>query len=47
MSPQQVLEKFRENAALAGGGFDRLEEILALEEAADVRGLLTADRVPA
>jgi 2-methylcitrate dehydratase PrpD len=47
MSPQQVLEKFRENAALAGGGFDRLEEILALEEAADVRGLLTAERVAA
>jgi 2-methylcitrate dehydratase PrpD len=47
MSAQQVLEKFRENAALAGGGFDRLEEILALEEAADVRGLLTAERVAA
>jgi 2-methylcitrate dehydratase PrpD len=47
MSPQQVLEKFRENAALAGGGFDRLEEILALEEAADVRRLLTAERVAA
>jgi 2-methylcitrate dehydratase PrpD len=47
MSPQQVLEKFRENAALAGGGFDRLEEILALEEAADVRGLLSAERVAA
>jgi 2-methylcitrate dehydratase PrpD len=47
MSPQQVREKFRENAALAGGGFDRLEEILALEEVADVRGLLTAERVAA
>jgi 2-methylcitrate dehydratase PrpD len=47
MSPQQVLEKFRENAGLAGGGFDRLEEILALEKVADVRGLLTADRVAA
>jgi len=46
MSQQQVLEKFRENAALAGGGFDRLEEILALEEVADVRGLLTTERVP-
>jgi 2-methylcitrate dehydratase PrpD len=47
MSRQQVLEKFRENAALAGGGFDHLEEILALEEAAAVRGLLTAERVAA
>jgi 2-methylcitrate dehydratase PrpD len=47
MSPEQVREKFRENAALAGGGFDRLEEILALEEVADVRGLLTAERVAA
>jgi 2-methylcitrate dehydratase PrpD len=47
MSPQQVREKFRENAALAGGGFDRLEEILALEEVADVRGLLTAEHVAA
>jgi 2-methylcitrate dehydratase PrpD len=47
MSPQQVREKFRENAALAGSGFDRLEEILALEEVADVRGLLTAERVAA
>ena len=47
MSSQQVLEKFRENSALAGGGFDRLEEILVLEEVADVRGLLTAERVAA
>jgi 2-methylcitrate dehydratase PrpD len=47
MSPQQVREKFRENAALAGGGFDRLEEILALEDVADVRGLLAAERVAA
>jgi 2-methylcitrate dehydratase PrpD len=47
MSPQQVREKFRENAAIAGGGFDRLEEILALEDVADVRGLLTAERVAA
>jgi 2-methylcitrate dehydratase PrpD len=47
MSRQQVLEKFRENAALAGGGFDHLEEILALEEVADVRGLLTPERVAA
>jgi 2-methylcitrate dehydratase PrpD len=48
MSPQQLREKFSENAALAGGSFDRLEEtILALEEAADVRGLLTAERVAA
>jgi 2-methylcitrate dehydratase PrpD len=47
MSAQQVLEKFRENAALAGGGYEGLEEILALEEVADVRGLLTAERIPA
>jgi len=47
MSPQQVREKFRENAALAGGGFDRLEEILTLEGVADVRGLLTTERVAA
>ena len=32
MSAEQVREKFRENAALAGGGFDELEQtILALE----------------
>ena len=42
-----MLDKFRENAALAGGGFDHLEEILALEEVADVRGLLTPERVAA
>ena len=41
MSEAQVREKFRENAALAGGGFDGLEEtVLALEDAAEVRGLL-------
>jgi 2-methylcitrate dehydratase PrpD len=45
MSGEQVREKFRENAALAGGGFEALgETILALEEAGDVRGLL-AERV--
>jgi 2-methylcitrate dehydratase PrpD len=48
MSEAQVREKFRENAALAGGGFERLEEtVLALEEAADVRGLLAAQGVAA
>jgi 2-methylcitrate dehydratase PrpD len=48
MSEEQVREKFRENAALAGGGFERLEEtVLALEEAADVRGLLAAQGVAA
>ncbi len=48
MSEAQVREKFRENAALAGGGFERLEElVLALDEAADVRGLLTAQGVAA
>ena len=48
MSAEQVREKFRENAALAGGGFDELEQtILALEHAADVRGLLAASRVAA
>jgi 2-methylcitrate dehydratase PrpD len=45
MSREQVREKFRENAALAGGGFEALEEtILALEDAGVVRGLL-AERV--
>ena len=48
MSEAQVREKFRENAALAGGGFERLEEtVLALEDAADVRGLLAAQGVAA
>jgi 2-methylcitrate dehydratase PrpD len=48
MSEAQVREKFRENAALAGGGIERLEEtVLALEEAADVRGLLAAQSVAA
>jgi 2-methylcitrate dehydratase PrpD len=48
MSAEQVREKFRENAALAGRGFDRLEEtILGLEDAPDVRGLLAAASVPA
>jgi 2-methylcitrate dehydratase PrpD len=45
MSAEQVREKFRENT---GGGFGRLEEaILALEDAADVRGLLAIETVPA
>jgi 2-methylcitrate dehydratase PrpD len=48
MSGQQVREKFRENAELAGGGFERLEEsVLALEAAADVRGLLASQGVRA
>jgi 2-methylcitrate dehydratase PrpD len=48
MSEAQVRDKFRENAALAGGGFERLEEtVLALDEAADVRGLLAAQGVAA
>jgi 2-methylcitrate dehydratase PrpD len=48
MSETQVREKFRENAALADGGFDRLEEtVLGLDEAADVRGLLAAQGVAA
>jgi 2-methylcitrate dehydratase PrpD len=48
MSAEQVREKFRENAAFAGGGYDDLEQaILALEHAADVRGLLAASGVAA
>jgi 2-methylcitrate dehydratase PrpD len=48
MSEAQVREKFRENAALAGGGFERLEEtVLALEDAPDVRGLLASQGVAA
>jgi 2-methylcitrate dehydratase PrpD len=48
MSESQVREKFRENAALAGGGFERLEEtVLALEDVPDVRGLLAAQAVAA
>jgi 2-methylcitrate dehydratase PrpD len=48
MSEELVRVKFRENAALAGGGFERLEEaVLALEETADVRGLLAAQGVAA
>ena len=40
MSADQVRQKFRENAALAGG-FDALEDsVLSLEEVEDVRGLL-------
>ena len=41
MSAEQVRAKFRENAALAGAGFEALEEaVLTLEHAPDVRGLL-------
>jgi 2-methylcitrate dehydratase PrpD len=48
MSEAQVREKFRENAALVGGGFERLEEtVLALEDAPDVRGLLATQSVAA
>jgi 2-methylcitrate dehydratase PrpD len=48
MSNAQVRQKFRENAALAGGGFERFEEtVLALEQAADVRALLAAQGVAA
>jgi 2-methylcitrate dehydratase PrpD len=47
MSAEQVREKFRENASLAGGSFEALESaILSVEELADVRGLL-AQTVPA
>lgn len=42
MTAEQVREKFRENAGLAGGGFEDLEQmILGLEGVDDVRGLLT------
>ena len=47
MSEAQVREKFRDNAALAGGGFGLEEAVLALDEAADVRGLLAAQGVAA
>ena len=48
MSAEQVREKFRENAAFAGDGFDELEQaILTLEQAADIRGLLAASGVVA
>jgi 2-methylcitrate dehydratase PrpD len=47
MSTEQVREKFRENASLAGGSFEALEAaILSVEELSDVRGLL-AQTVPA
>jgi hypothetical protein len=46
-----VIEKFRENAALAGGSFDALEEaILELEARDDVHAvlsLLSVQAVPA
>jgi 2-methylcitrate dehydratase PrpD len=48
MSETQVREKFRENAALDNGGFNRLEEtVLALDEAVDVRGFLATEGVAA
>ena len=43
MSAEQVREKFRENARLAGGSFDALEEaILTLEERDDLRAVFSA-----
>ena len=46
MSAEQVREKFRENAALAGGSFEALEQaILTLEELDDVTGLPCAEPV--
>jgi 2-methylcitrate dehydratase PrpD len=43
MSAEQVREKFRENARLAGGSFDALEEaVLALEERDDLRAVFSA-----
>jgi 2-methylcitrate dehydratase PrpD len=43
MSAEQVREKFRENARLAGGTFDALEEaILTLEEQDDLRAVFSA-----
>lgn len=48
MSAEQVRAKFRENATLAGGDFDSLEQaVLALEDAATVRGLLAVESVAA
>ena len=42
MTAEQVREKFRENAALAGGSFEALEEaILELEAHADVHSVLS------
>jgi 2-methylcitrate dehydratase PrpD len=43
MSAEQVREKFRDNARLAGGSFDALEEaILTLEEQDDLRSVFSA-----
>jgi 2-methylcitrate dehydratase PrpD len=43
MSSEQVREKFRDNARLAGGSFDALEEaILTLEEQDDLRAVFSA-----
>jgi len=43
MSAEQVREKFRDNAGLAGGSFDGLEEaILTLEEQDDLRAVFSA-----
>jgi 2-methylcitrate dehydratase PrpD len=51
MTGEQVREKFRANAALAGGSFEALEEaILELETHADVHtvlSLLSGQVVPA
>jgi hypothetical protein len=41
LTDDQVIEKFRENAALAGGSFGALEEaVLELEGHDDVRAVL-------
>jgi 2-methylcitrate dehydratase PrpD len=48
MSADQVRAKFRQNAALAGGRYGDLEEqLLRLEEATNVRGLLARESVAA
>jgi 2-methylcitrate dehydratase PrpD len=48
ITAEQVRAKFRENAALADGGYGELEErILTLERAPDVRGLLATEGVAA
>jgi hypothetical protein len=42
MTAEQVREKFRENAALAGGSFEALEEaVLDLEQRDDLRAVLS------
>jgi hypothetical protein len=42
MTAEQVRDKFRENAALAGGSFEALEQaVLDLEECHDVHAVLS------